>query len=108
MRLEFSAKTKVQSFTRANGRCECCGARLGPGNTEYDHAIACELGGDNSESNCVVLCKTCHRLKTSKDDVPNIARAKRRQRRNAGIKKPRTIRAWKKFNGEPVYAGRER
>jgi 5-methylcytosine-specific restriction protein A len=107
MRAEFSAKTKVLAFKRANGCCEKCTARLGPGNVEYDHRIACELGGDNEIGNCVALCRSCHSTKT-KRDVAAIAKAKRRERRHAGIKKPRTIKAWRRFSGEIVYAGRER
>lgn len=107
MRLEFSAKTKLAAFQRANGHCEQCTARLAPGNVEYDHRIACELGGDNSPENCVVLCKTCHRAKT-RGDAGAIAKAKRRERKAAGIRKPRSIRAWRKMDGTPVYAARER
>lgn len=108
MRQEFSAKVKVAAFDRAKGRCECCTARLGVGNVEYDHQIPCELGGDASETNCVVLCKTCHRSKTSKNDIPRIAKAKRQKRYAAGVRKPRTIKAWRRFSGEIVYAGKER
>lgn len=108
MRQEFSAKVKVAAFERANGRCECCTARLSVGNVEYDHHIPCALGGEATETNCVVLCKTCHRAKTSKGDVPRIAKAKRQKRYAAGVRKPRTIKAWRRFSGEIVYAGRER
>jgi 5-methylcytosine-specific restriction protein A len=107
-RQEFKPKTKALAFSRANKRCEDCGALLGPGNTEYHHRIACELGGDNSLENCVCLCKTCHRLRTSTQDVPNIARAKRRERKHIGIRKPRTITRWRRFNGDPVRVSRER
>lgn len=108
MRQEFSAKVKVAAFDRANGRCERCTAKIGVGNVEYDHAIPCALGGEPTEANCVVLCKTCHRSKTSKDDVPRIAKAKRQKRKQAGVRKPRTMRSWRRFSGEIVYADRER
>lgn len=85
-RLEFSKSTKAQAFLRSNGHCECCGAKLSSGNIEYDHSIACGLGGDNSLDNCVVLCKTCHKAKTTKRDVPTIAKAKRQQAANIGAK----------------------
>lgn len=108
MRQEFPAKVKIAAFERANGRCERCTAKVGVGNVEYDHGIPCGLGGAASDANCIVLCKTCHRSKTSKDDVPRIAKAKRQQRYAAGIKKPRTITRWKRFGGTIVYADRQR
>lgn len=108
MRSEFSAKTKVEAFTRCGGRCEKCTARLFPGNTEYDHSTACGIGGGNSVGNCVALCRACHRLKTSADDVPRIAKAKRNHRHNAGVKRPRTITRWRRFNGDIVFAERQR
>lgn len=106
-RKEFPAKVKVEAFTRANGRCECCTARLSVGNTEYDHRIACGVGGDGSAANCVVLCKNCHRVKT-RSDVAVIAKAKRRQRQFAGVRKPRRITRWRNMRGEIVEAPRER
>ena len=111
MRHEFSKKTKWQAWERANGKCEGCGIELTSCRVHYDHVIPDGLGGSNDLDNCAVLCGgpgSCHDLKTRKDDVPNIARAKRRQLRQAGIRKPRTITRWRKFNGEKVIATRER
>lgn len=107
-RNEFSAKVKVAAFNRANGHCERCTAKIGVGNVEYDHQLPCALGGEATEANCVVLCKTCHRSKTSKDDMPRIAKTKRLKRYTAGVKRPRSIRAWRRFGGAAVHASRER
>lgn len=111
MRREFSAKVKAAAALRANGHCENpnCGRKLlHSGDFHYDHEIPDALGGEPTLSNCRVLCRSCHKVKTSVDDVPRIAKSKRNYRRNAGIKKPRTITAWRKFNGTAVYASRER
>jgi 5-methylcytosine-specific restriction endonuclease McrA len=111
MRAEFSAKTKVEAFALAKGRCQNCTARLSVGNTQYDHIIPCGLdsdGGDNSLGNCSCLCRNCHREKTSGADVPRIAKAKRNYKTTAGVRKPRTIVSWRKFSGEPVRASRQR
>jgi 5-methylcytosine-specific restriction endonuclease McrA len=108
MRTEFNAKTKMQAFTRCGGHCEECSAKLFTGNIEYDHLIPCEMGGDASLANCSVKCRSCHKLKTTADDVPAIAKAKRRERRQVGIKRPRTMTRWRKFSGEIVVASRER
>jgi 5-methylcytosine-specific restriction protein A len=110
MRREFSKQVKRDAFMRANGCCEAknCGARLSVGKFHYDHEIPDALGGEPTLENCVVLCIACHREKTSRNDIPAIAKTKRIRDRNIGIRKPRTIRAWRRFNGTPVYASRER
>ena len=87
MRREFSAKVKVEAFKRANGCCEVCGVKLSPGNVEYDHGIPDGLGGNPDLDNCRALCRNCHGQKT-KSDVRDIAKAKRRERRHMGIRKP--------------------
>lgn len=106
-RLEFSKATKLAAFRRADGQCEKCTARLFPGNTEYHHDKECTFDGDSSLANCIVLCRTCHALITGKR-AKDIAKSSRIRNRSIGIKKDRTIRAWRKFDGTPVYAGRQR
>jgi 5-methylcytosine-specific restriction enzyme A len=63
-RLEFSKKTRLEAFVRAGGHCEKCSAYLSPGNLEYHHEKECTFGGSNDSSNCIVVCKACHRLIT--------------------------------------------
>jgi 5-methylcytosine-specific restriction enzyme A len=114
VRREFSKQVKRAAFERAGGYCEGkpygqrCGAKLHVGKFHYDHDIPDALGGEPVIENCVCLCVACHKDKTGKQDIPAIAKTKRIQDRHRGIKKPRTIRAWRKFNGEAVYAERER
>jgi len=108
-RKEFPAKIKLAAFERCGGRCELCTAKLFPGNINYDfdHRIPAGLRGLSDLANCLVLCRSCHRQKT-KTDVAVIAKAKRIERQHAGIRKPRTIVRWRRFDGSPVYAPRER
>jgi 5-methylcytosine-specific restriction protein A len=108
MRSEFSKRTKRDAFVRAEGNCEGCGARLTIGKYHYDHIIPDGLGGEPTLDNCAVLCIVCHKVKTTTKDVPLIAKTKRIQDRQKGIKKPRTITRWRKFNGSIVNAERER
>lgn len=108
MRREFSKQVKRDAFMRANGCCEGCGARLTVAKFAYDHRIPDGLGGEPTFENCQVLCLPCHKIKTRKKDVPAIAKTKRIQDRAIGIRKPRSIRAWRKFDGSPVFASRER
>jgi 5-methylcytosine-specific restriction enzyme A len=117
-RAEFSAKTKALAFQRAAGHCEGtviddhggtvrCMARLTVGKFHYDHVIADGLSHDNSLENCAVLCVPCHSEKTP-GDVRAIAKAKRIERKHNGIRKPRTLTRWRRFNGEIVTKERER
>jgi len=85
-RTEFSKRTKLQAWQRANGRCECCGAKLATGNIEYDHDLPAEMGGGNNLANCRCLCRTCHRSKTNAD-IRTIAKSNRQRNKAAGIKK---------------------
>lgn len=109
-RREFSAKVKVAAFERANGCCEMCqtGKRLMAHDVRYDHIVADGIGGEPTLDNCMVLCRNHHDAKTFGSDVPRIAKTKRMKRKAAGVKKPRSIRAWRRFGGEIVYAGRDR
>lgn len=107
-RTEFTGKIKITAWLRSDGRCENCTAKLFTGNAHYDHRVPDAMGGEATLANCQVLCRACHSVKTTKGDVPAIAKAKRRERRNAGIRKPRTITRWRRFSGEAVIAPRER
>jgi hypothetical protein len=89
-RQEFTRKTKGQALKRAthNGQpyCECCGMALNPRTgTFYDHIQPDGLGGEPTLENCQVLCRTCHELKTSTEDVPVMAKADRSFRKQFGL-----------------------
>jgi 5-methylcytosine-specific restriction protein A len=109
-RREFSTKVKRLAFERAAGSCEGegCGAALTKGKFHYDHDIADFFRGEPTLSNCKVLCVACHDFKTRKKDIPAIAKTKRIQDREKGIRKPRSITGWRKFSGVGVRAARER
>jgi len=87
MRREFSPKTKAAAFARSRGFCEACRAYLYPGKFHYDHDRAAALLGDAKLENCRVLCVNCHGEKTSTEDVPRIAHAKRQERAFIGARK---------------------
>lgn len=108
MRTEFSAKTKAAAALRANGNCEECTRRLMTGDFHFDHVIPDALGGEPTLANCAVLCRSCHRAKTTTQDVPRIAKANRNYRKAHGIRKPsqfacsRGSKFKKKISGEVV------
>ena len=86
-RIEFTAKVKVAAFERSSGHCDECTARvIAP---EYDHRVPLAMGGESTLENCEVLCRACHRLKTSTQDIPRIAKTKRMKAKHRGAKRPK-------------------
>mgnify|MGYP003124089483 FL=1 len=94
-RVEFSAAVKREAASRSDGRCEC---HLMPEDirgrfpadcdrvaAEFDHLLACILGGEATLENCAHLCSPCHRIKTATDVAYKAKRARHkpdRERRN--------------------------
>lgn len=74
---------------------------------ELEHKLALCNGGEHRESNLAPALVKPHKAKTAMD-VKQKAKNDRVRKRYLGIKKPRKIRAWRKFNGDAVYASRER
>jgi 5-methylcytosine-specific restriction endonuclease McrA len=102
-RAEFPKRVKLAAFRRAMGRCEANPEHLlVPGKFQYDHIKPAAFGGSNDLQNCRVLCDLCHGEKTTKQDVPAIAKSNRIAYTAAGIRRDRSIRAWRNFAGEIV------
>lgn len=120
---DFSRKTKVAAWERADGRCEHeefrrgqllrdngdfirerCNKKLFPGDIFYDHIIPEAISHDNSLANCQVLCRDHHDAKTRKADVPTIAKVKRVQANHIGAKVKRPASKYKRrMDGKVVY-----
>jgi len=95
-RTEFSKKTKLAAFERANGHCERCGNKILT-HAEYDHRLPDYLGGDNDLANCVCLCPKCHGRKTKEQDRPAIDKTRRTLEKRAGLRKGRGFdKRWRK------------
>lgn len=91
MRVEFSGKIRVAAFERCKGRCESCGLKIRLGNgPEFDHSTPDAVGGAVTLENCVVLCRTCHSVKTAKTDVPEIAKTKRIYKKAIGAERKKS------------------
>ena len=102
------ARVKIRVFDAFGGRCAVCSLQIaGKLRPAYDHFIALINGGQNRETNLQLLCVPCHAFKT-KADVAEKSITARKRAKHLGLKKPRTIRSWRKFNGQIVHAGRER
>lgn len=107
MRAEFTKAVKLEAWRGSQGRCMGCTAKLFPGNIEYHHDKECAFGGKGTKENCVVLCRACH-SRVTKERAPVIAKSNRVRNRHIGVKKPRTITRWRRFDKSIVIATRER
>jgi len=101
-------RVRVRVFEAHGGRCYLSGRLIRPGEDwDLDHVIALINGGEHRESNLAPALKGPHKIKT-KADVAEKSRVSRKRQKFIGVKKPRQITAWRRFNGEIVRAGRER
>lgn len=102
-------RVRVRQFERDGGKCQCgCGILIRPGDVwETDHIVAIVNGGKNVESNLRTMLKAHHAVKT-KVDVAEKSVTARKRAKHLGIKKPRTITRWRRFDGSIREAGRER
>lgn len=103
------SRVRARVFARFSGICHWSGRKIMAGQAwDLDHIIALINGGENRESNLApILRDRAHKEKTARD-VATKSKTDRMRKRHLGLKKARTIRSWRKFNGEPVYAARER
>jgi 5-methylcytosine-specific restriction protein A len=105
---KIPARVRLRVFETHWGKCHISGRRIMAGEAwECDHVIALINGGENRECNLAPALKEFHKAKT-KADVAEKSRVSRKRQKHLGIKRPRQIRSWRKFNGEIVRAGRER
>lgn len=102
-------RVRLRVLEASNYRCAKCDHKVGAGGERWqcDHAKPLWEGGENRESNLQVLCQACHDFKTRREATQR-AKINRVRAKHLGLKKPRTIRAWRRFDGTKVFAGRER
>ena len=101
-------RVKLRVFYAHGGMCHIAKRKIMPGEPwDAEHVIAIINGGQNRESNLAPALRDKHPIKTAAD-MAEKARTYRKRKANFGMKKERTIRAWRKFDGTPVYANRQR
>jgi len=101
-------RVRVRVFDRNGGRCHLTGRRIRAGEAwDCDHVVALANGGEHRESNLAPALKAPHREKT-KADVAEKSLTARKRKKHLGIKKPRTMTRWRRFDGSIREAGRER
>ncbi len=68
-RISGSARLSLKRriFVRDGGQCCMCGRIVDLSDSELDHRIALQFGGDNTESNLWTLCCTCHTGKSARE-----------------------------------------
>jgi superfamily II DNA or RNA helicase len=63
----FSGTARSVAYIAADGKCQLCGAELGP-DWEADHVTPYSKGGATDVTNVQALCRTCNRAKSDKND----------------------------------------
>jgi len=102
-------RVRDRVYRRYRGRCQCgCNRLIRPGEAwDCEDTIAIINGGERRETNLKPWLRAHHPEKT-KRDVEEKSRIYRKRAFHLGIKRPRTITRWRKFNGDIVVASRER
>lgn len=101
-------RVRVRVFGTKHGKCHKCERKIRPGDKwTCEHVRALISGGENRESNLDVTCEWCLPIKNA-EDVAEKSVVYKKRKKHLGVKKPRSITRWRKFNGSPVNAPRER
>ena len=102
-------RVRVRIFQRYDGRCQCgCGRRIAAGEKwDAEDEIAIINGGQRRESNLRPFLAEHHPQKTTRD-VAIKSKTYQMAKRHLGIRKPRSITQWRRFDGSIVSAPRAR
>lgn len=108
-RRSLSKAARVRIFLAAGGLCHICGLKIDAPKQrwEVEHVKPLWNGGADDEANLRPAHVECHARKTADEAAPR-AKTTRIAARNLGIRKPRTITRWRRFDGTPVHASRDR
>lgn len=109
-RKSLTRNQRAELFLEHDGICHLCGCQINAARGEVwevEHVEAREIGGRDDWANLRPAHVACHKAKTASDKKV-IAKLNRIRNRNLGIKKPRSMTRWRKFNGEIVFAERGR
>jgi 5-methylcytosine-specific restriction protein A len=88
-RVRLSTRQRVECFEASGGVCHLCGGKIIVGEKwEVSHDTPLELGGEDTPENRKPAHYRCHRAHTAAVDLPNIAKAKRREARHIGARAP--------------------
>ena len=83
----FSTSFRLTLFLKRKGICTACAQKIEAGKAwDIDHILPLALGGTNEPDNLQILCRSCHKTKTARFDVPRIAKTKRLKARHLGAR----------------------
>ncbi len=108
-RRPISTSKRVRIFLEASGICHLCKLKIDESKQPWhcEHVTPLWLGGLDDPSNLRPAHVDCHASKSA-DEAPQRAKSNRIRARRLGIKKPRSIRQWRRFDKSIVNAPRER
>jgi 5-methylcytosine-specific restriction protein A len=87
----FSTSFRLNLFLMRKGLCAACIQKIHSGKAwDIDHIVPLALGGTNAADNLQILCRPCHRSKTTQSDIPRIAKTKRLKAHHLGARAPST------------------
>ena len=87
----FSTSFRLNLFLIRKGLCAACTQKIEAGKAwDIDHILPLAMGGTNAPENLQVLCRPCHRSKTTQSDIPRIAKTKRLKAQHLGARAPST------------------
>lgn len=111
-RRSISTRERARLFALHGGICYLCKGKIDGTREawEIEHETPLSMGGEDTDENRLLAHTKCHRAKT-KQDMGNLAKAKRNEARHTGARAtPRAIipgskasRFKKKLNGEVVW-----
>lgn len=100
-RKPLTTKERVENFKAHNGTCCICGGKIHVTEAWIDeHMLALAMGGTNEMSNRGIAHVKCAKVKT-KDDMGQIAKAKRREAKFIGAKRPKQKIQSRGFKQQP-------
>lgn len=83
-------RVKLRIWERHNGTCALTGRKIAAGEAwDLDHIRPLSMGGEHREGNLQPVLASAHREKT-KQDVANLAKARRLAAKHAGIERKRS------------------
>jgi len=81
----LSTSFRLNFFLKRKGMCSTCTQKIDAGKAwDIDHILPFALGGTNQPENLQILCKPCHKAKTTKTDIPRIAKTRRLKAKHLG------------------------
>jgi len=99
-RRRLSAKARAAIFNAANGICHICDGGIQAGEAwQVEHIVPIAMGGADEPDNMRPAHDKCHKAKT-KDDMANIAKAKRIEARDKGFSRPKQSIPKRPFPGK--------